>query len=92
MKGEQKMNLNLNFIKRNSMQVYNILSHYTRCTFAQLEQLCNMASTDLQLCNMASTDLCLALAQLMRENKIEQYADRQAVYYRPLLIPARQRT
>ena len=87
MKGEQKMNLNLNFIKRNSMQVYNILSHYTRCTFAQLEQLCNMASTDL-----ASTDLCLALAQLMRENKIEQYADRQAVYYRPLLLPARQRT
>ena len=69
MKGEQKMNLNLNFIKRNSMQVYNILSHYTRCTFAQLEQLCNMASTDL--------------------NKIEQYADRQAVYYRPLLLPVK---
>ena len=37
MRGEQKMNLNLNFIKRNSMQVYNILSHYTRCTFAQLD-------------------------------------------------------
>ena len=79
MRGEQKMNLNLNFIKRNSMQVYNILSHYTRCTFAQLEQLCNLASTDL----------CLALAQLMRENKIEQYADRQAVYYRPLLLPVK---
>lgn len=78
MKGEQTMNLNLNFIKRNSMQVYNILSHYTRCTFAQLEQLCHMASTDL----------CLALAQLMRENKVEQYTDSQTVYYRPLLLPA----
>ena len=72
------MNLNLNFIKRNSRQVYNTLSHYTRCTFAQLEQLCHMASTDL----------CLALAQLMRENKVEQYTDSQTVYYRPLLLPA----
>ncbi len=78
MKGEQTMNLNLNFIKRNSRQVYNTLSHYTRCTFAQLEQLCHMASTDL----------CLALAQLMRENKVEQYTDSQTVYYRPLLLPA----
>lgn len=78
MKGEQKMNLNLNLIKRNSMQVYNILSHYTRCTFAQLEQLCHMASTDL----------CLALVQLMRENKVEQYTDSRIVYYRPLLLPA----
>ena len=64
--------MNLNLIKTNSRQVYNILLHYyTRCTFNQLQKLCNLASTDL----------CLALAQLMKENKIEQVSERQVVYY-----------
>ena len=38
--------MNLNLIKTNSRQVYNILLHYTRCTFNQLQKLCNLASTD----------------------------------------------
>ncbi len=72
------MNLNLQFIKKNSMQVYEILMHYTRCTFEQLEKLCNLTSTDL----------CLALAQLMREHKVEQFSEQRAVYYRPAgLLP-----
>ena len=35
-----------------------------------------------KLCNLTSTELCLALAQLIREHKIEQYSERRAVYYR----------
>ena len=66
------MNLNFQFIKSNSKKVYDILRHYTRCTFDQLQRLCNLASTDL----------CFALAQLMKEHKIEQFSDRQVVYYR----------
>lgn len=66
------MNLNLQFIKKNSQNVYDVLAYYTRCTFEQLEKICNMTSTDL----------CLALAQLMREHKVEQYSERHAVYYR----------
>ncbi len=73
---ENIMNLNLQFIKKNSMQVYGILIRYTRCTFEQLEKLCNLTSTDL----------CLALAQLMREKKIEQFSECHAVYYRPALL------
>lgn len=72
------MNLNLQFIKKNSLQVYDVLKYYTRCTFEQLEKLCNLKSTDL----------CLALAQLMREHKVEQYCEQRAVYYRPAgLLP-----
>ena len=60
------------FVKRNSQKVYDVLAYYTRCTFDQLEKLCNLTSTEL----------CLALAQLIREHKIEQYSERRAVYYR----------
>ena len=77
------MNLNLQFVKRNSQKVYDVLAYYTRCTFDQLEKLCNLTSTELEkLCNLTSTELCLALAQLIREHKIEQYSERRAVYYR----------
>lgn len=72
------MNLNLQFIKKNSLKVYDVLVRYTHCTFDQLEKFCGLTSTDL----------CLALAQLMRENKVEQYCVQQAVYYRPAgLLP-----
>lgn len=66
------MNLNLQFVKRNSQKVYDVLAYYTRCTFEQLEKLCNLTSKDL----------CLALAQLMREHRVEQYSESCAVYYR----------
>lgn len=66
------MNFNIQFIKTNSRKVYDILLRYTRCTFGELERLCNMASTDL----------CMALAQLLKENKIEQVSEKQGVYYR----------
>lgn len=66
------MNFNILFIKTNSRKVYDILLRYTRCTFGELERLCNMASTDL----------CMALAQLLKENKIEQVSEKQGVYYR----------
>lgn len=68
--------MDLQFIKGNSLKVYGILVRYTRCTFDQLEKLCNLTSTDL----------CLALAQLLREKKIEQFSECHAVYYRPALL------
>lgn len=64
--------MNLQFIKKNSALVYDVLLHYTRCSFDQLQKLCKLANTDL----------CLALAQLMRENKIQQFTECQSVYYR----------
>ena len=67
------MNLNLQFVKRNSQKVYDVLAYYTRCTFDQLEKLCNLTSTEL----------CLALAQLIREHKIEQYSERRATACQP---------
>lgn len=66
------MNLNLQFIRKNSLQVYDILRRCTRCTYDQLQRVCNLASTDL----------CLALAQLLREHKIEQFSEQRVVYYR----------
>lgn len=66
------MKFNIQAIKSNSRKVYDILLRYTRCTFGELERLCNMASTDL----------CMALAQLLKENKIEQVSEKQGVYYR----------
>ncbi len=68
------MNLNIQFIKRNSRAVYDVIRRFTRCTFDQLQKLCNLTSTDL----------CLALAQLLREKEIEQYCEQQVVYYRLL--------
>ncbi len=72
------MKFNIQSIKSNSRRVYDILLRYTRCTFGELENLCNLASTDL----------CMALLQLLREKKIEQVSGNQGIYYRPALIPA----
>ena len=72
------MNFNIQFIKTNSRKVYDILLRYTRCTFDELERLCNTASTDL----------CMALAQLLKENKIEQVSEKQGVYYRLAALTA----
>ncbi len=66
------MKFNIQFIKTNSRKVYDILLRYTRCTFNELQRLCGMESTDL----------CMALVQLIKENKIEQVSEKQGVYYR----------
>ena len=66
------MAFNLQCIKKNSLKVYDILLRYTRCSFSELQRLCELASTDL----------CMALAQLLKENKIEQVSEKQGVYYR----------
>lgn len=72
------MGFNIQFIKGNSRKVYDILLRYTRCTFDELQRLCNLASTDL----------CMALVQLLRENKIEQVSEKQGIYYRLATITA----
>ncbi len=66
------MKFNIQAIRTNSRKVYDILLRYTRCTFGELENLCNMASTDL----------CMAILQLLREKKIEQVSGNQGIYYR----------
>ena len=65
------MKFNIQAIKNNSRKVYDILLRYTRCTFGELEKLCNLASTDLYM----------ALLELLREKKIEQVSEEQGVYY-----------
>ncbi len=64
--------MNIALIIKNSRMVYEVLLQRTRCTFDQLQRLCHLASTDL----------CLALAHLIREKVVEQYCERQVVYYR----------
>ena len=66
------MAFNLQCIKKDSLKVYDILLRYTRCSFSELQRFCELASTDL----------CMALAQLLKENKIEQVSEKQGVYYR----------
>ncbi len=66
------MSFNIQFIKKNSLKVYDILLRYTRCTFSELQRQCGLASTDL----------CMALVQLLKENKIEQVSEKQGIYYR----------
>ena len=66
------MSLNMQFIKNNSRKVYEVILRYTHCTFSELQKLCNLADIDI----------CLALVQLIREQKIEQVCEKQGVYYR----------
>lgn len=72
------MKFNIQAIKTNSRKVYDILLRYTRCSFGELEIRCNLASTDL----------CMALLQLLRENKIEQVSGQQGIYYRLAAVTA----
>ena len=65
------MALNIDFIKRNSLVVYNILANTTRCSFNELQKICKLNNIDL----------CLALADLLREKKIQQGRDAQEVFY-----------
>ena len=43
------MKFNIQAIRTNSRKVYDILLRYTRCTFGELENLCNLASTDKKI-------------------------------------------
>ena len=72
------MKFNIQAIKTNSRKVCDILLRYTRCSFGELEKRCNLASTDL----------CMALLQLLRENKIEQVSGQQGIYYRLAAVTA----
>ncbi len=65
------MTFNFDFIKQNSTLVYELLCRSTRCTFNELQKSCNLSNTDL----------CLALANLLRDNRIKQNRDAEEIYY-----------
>ncbi len=65
------MAFNFDFIRQNSAMVYDLLHHSTRCTFNELQKGCNLSNTDL----------CLALANLMRDNRISQNREEEEIYY-----------
>lgn len=53
------------------MSVYKALSRTVRCTFAELQNLCRLGTTEL----------CLGIARLMQENKIREERLDGNVYY-----------
>ena len=63
--------MNLEIIKENSKAVYQVIHQAYSCTFNELQRLTRLSSTDL----------CLALAQLLRDSKIEQGKNDLGVYY-----------
>lgn len=58
-------------IQSRSMSVYKALSRTVRCTFAELQNLCKLGTTEL----------CLGIARLMQENKIREERLDGNVYY-----------
>lgn len=58
-------------IQSRSMSVYKALSRTIRCTFAELQHLCKLGSTEL----------CLGIARLMQEHKIKEERLNGNVYY-----------
>ena len=63
--------MNFERIKENSKAVYQVIRQSYSCTFNELQRLTRLSSTDL----------CLALAQLLRDSKIEQGKNNLGVYY-----------
>ncbi|MCI7008541.1 MAG: hypothetical protein MR919_06030 [Parabacteroides sp.] len=63
--------MNFERIKENSKAVYQVIRQVYSCTFNELQRLTRLSSTDL----------CLALAQLLRDSKIEQGKNNLGVYY-----------
>ena len=63
--------MNLEIIKENSKAVYQVIRQAYSRTFNELQRLTRLSSTDL----------CLALAQLLRDSKIEQGKNDLGVYY-----------
>ncbi|MDB0716762.1 hypothetical protein PL498_05705 [Bacteroides xylanisolvens] len=62
---------NMEIIKENSRQVYDLMKQMCHYTFKELEQV-----TFLE-----STELCLALIELRREGKLEYGKNEIGVYY-----------
>lgn len=60
-------------IKSLSKNVYLALVKMLRCTFAELQSVCELGSTEL----------CLCIARLLQENKIRQERCGGNVYYLP---------
>ena len=63
--------MNFERIKENRKAVYQVIHQAYSCTFNELQHLTRLSSTDL----------CLALAQLLRDSKIEQGKNDLGVYY-----------
>ena len=63
--------MNLEIIKENSKAVYQVIREAYICTFNELHRLTRLIISDL----------CLALAQLLRDSKIEQGKNDLGVYY-----------
>jgi len=65
------MIINKRIIKKNSKKVFYIMKRMYHYSFNELQK-----STLLE-----NTELCLALIQLLQEDKIIQYRDESGIYY-----------
>ncbi|MDD6473282.1 MAG: hypothetical protein PUF62_09675 [Bacteroidales bacterium] len=65
------MIINKELISKNSTLLYGKMKKMYRYTFSELQKLANLESTDL----------CLALIQLLQENKIMQDKGPQGICY-----------
>ena len=65
------MIINKELISKNSTLLYGKMKKMYRYTFSELQKLANLESTDL----------CLALIQLLKENKIMQDKGPQGICY-----------
>ena len=63
--------MNLDVIRENSSAVYSVLKSAYCCTFNELQRFTQLGSTEL----------CLAIAQLLRDCKIEQQKSGGGIYY-----------
>ena len=59
------------FIRKNSLTLYSRLKTMCSYTFEELQKLVNLNPTEL----------CLALMQLLQEDKISQHRDKQGISY-----------
>lgn len=65
------MTLNKQTIINNSKKVYACMYQMVHYTFNELQKICQLGNTEL----------CLALVQLIQENKIKQDRNEQGIYY-----------
>ena len=63
--------MNLEIIKETSNAVYQVIRQAYSCTFNELQRLTRLSRADV----------CLALAQRLRDSKIEQGKNDLVVYY-----------
>lgn len=59
------------YIRKNSLLLYSKMKTMCSYTFDELQKLVNLGSTEL----------CLALMELLQENKISQHRDKQGISY-----------